>query len=96
VPTFANRGVTPGQRGGSPAVVNLSFLDRSRYFSFKSLVYRHETEWAPFQTHFYAENLVAPGIKPGSLGFATMNSDHWATEAVPLSLDYVLFVCGLR
>jgi hypothetical protein len=24
-----------GQRGGSPTVVNLSFLDRSRYFSFK-------------------------------------------------------------
>jgi hypothetical protein len=35
VPTFADRGVSRGQRGGSPMVVNLSFLDRSRYFSFK-------------------------------------------------------------
>jgi hypothetical protein len=35
VPTFADRGVSHGQRGGSPTVVNLSFLDRSRYFSFK-------------------------------------------------------------
>jgi hypothetical protein len=35
VPTFADRGVSRGQRGGSPTVVNLSFLDRSRYFSFK-------------------------------------------------------------
>jgi hypothetical protein len=35
VPTFADRDVSRDQRGGSPTVVNLSFLDRSRYFSFK-------------------------------------------------------------
>jgi hypothetical protein len=35
VPTFVDRGASRGQRGGSPPVVNLSFLDRSRYFSFK-------------------------------------------------------------
>jgi hypothetical protein len=35
VPTFADRGVYRGQRGGSRTVVNLSFLDQSRYFSFK-------------------------------------------------------------
>jgi hypothetical protein len=35
VPTFADRGVSRGQHGGSLTVVNLSFLDRSRYFSFK-------------------------------------------------------------
>jgi hypothetical protein len=35
VPTFADRGVSRGYRGGSPTAVNLSFLDRSRYFSFK-------------------------------------------------------------
>jgi hypothetical protein len=29
VPTFADRGVSRGQRGGSSTVVNLSFLDRS-------------------------------------------------------------------
>jgi hypothetical protein len=29
VPTFVDRGVSRGQRGGSPTVVNLSFLDRS-------------------------------------------------------------------
>jgi hypothetical protein len=33
VPTFVDRGVSRGQRGGSPLVVNLSFLDRSHYFS---------------------------------------------------------------
>jgi hypothetical protein len=35
MPTFVDRGVSRGQRGGSLTVVNLSFLDRSRYFSFK-------------------------------------------------------------
>jgi hypothetical protein len=35
VPTFADRGVSRGQRGGSLTVVNLSFLDGSRYFSFE-------------------------------------------------------------
>jgi hypothetical protein len=35
VPTFEARGESCGQRGGTPTVVNLSFLDRSRYFSFK-------------------------------------------------------------
>jgi hypothetical protein len=43
VPTFVDRGVSRGQRGGSPAVVNLSFLDRNRYFSFKQLlIYPHK------------------------------------------------------
>jgi hypothetical protein len=42
VPTFADRGMSRGQRGGSPTAVNLSFLDRSRYFSFKyPLIYPH-------------------------------------------------------
>jgi hypothetical protein len=35
VPTFVDRGVWRGQRGGSPTVVNLSFLDRkSNYFHY--------------------------------------------------------------
>jgi hypothetical protein len=33
--TFVDRGVSRGQRGGSPTVVNFSFLDRSRYFFFQ-------------------------------------------------------------
>jgi phospholipid N-methyltransferase len=35
VPTFVYRVVSRGQRGGSPTVVNLSFLHQSHYFSFK-------------------------------------------------------------
>jgi hypothetical protein len=33
VPTFVDGGVSRGQRGGSPTVVNLSFLDRQRLIS---------------------------------------------------------------
>jgi hypothetical protein len=35
VPTFEERGVSLCQRGGSLTVVNLSFLDRSRYLFFQ-------------------------------------------------------------
>jgi hypothetical protein len=35
VPTFVDRGVSRGQRGGNSKAVNLSFLDRSRYFFFQ-------------------------------------------------------------
>jgi hypothetical protein len=38
----------------------LGFLDRSRYFFFLSRT--QESEWAPFQTHYFSQNLVAPGI----------------------------------
>jgi hypothetical protein len=43
----------------------LGFLDRSRYFSLKQLLNcTHKAEWTPFQTHYFSENLVAPGIDP--------------------------------
>jgi hypothetical protein len=38
------------------------------FFSFKHLLnFTHETEWIPFQTHNFSENLVAQGIEPGPL-----------------------------
>jgi hypothetical protein len=52
VPTFADRGVSRGQPGGSPTAVNLSFLDRSRYFSF---------QLAP---HLSSQGLSAPRSRP--------------------------------
>jgi hypothetical protein len=46
-------------------------------FSFKQLLgYPHEAEWTPFQTHYFSENLVMPGIEPGTLGTVVRNSDH--------------------
>jgi hypothetical protein len=35
VPTFVDRAVSRGQIGGTPTAVNLSFQDRSHYFSFQ-------------------------------------------------------------
>jgi hypothetical protein len=35
MPILADRGMSRGQRGGSLTVVNLSFLDRSRYVRFE-------------------------------------------------------------
>jgi hypothetical protein len=47
---------------------NLGFLDRSRYFFFQvAPKFYSEAEWTPFQTHYFSENLVAPGIEPGPL-----------------------------
>jgi hypothetical protein len=46
----------------------LDFLDRSRYFFFQVAPELYsEAEWTPFQTHYFSENLVAPGIEPGPL-----------------------------
>jgi hypothetical protein len=44
VPTFVDKGVPRGQRGGSPTVVNLSFLDRSWVtgMSFISVLYKSQ------------------------------------------------------
>jgi hypothetical protein len=38
------------------------FLVRGRYFFFQVA-----PERTPFQTHYFSENLVAPGIDPGLL-----------------------------
>jgi hypothetical protein len=64
VPTFANRechvvSVT------DPYGRILDFLDQSRYLFFQ--VAPHEAERTPFQTHYFSENLVVPGIEPGPL-----------------------------
>jgi hypothetical protein len=59
----------------------LGFLDRSRFFLFKVLFNCiHESEWTPFQTHYFSENLA--GIEPGTFGSVARNFDHYTTEAV--------------
>jgi hypothetical protein len=48
----------------------LDFLDWSRslpFLSSSSSVVLNEAEWAPFQTHYFSENLIAPGIEPEPL-----------------------------
>jgi hypothetical protein len=53
---------------GVRTAVNLSFLDRNRYYY--------------FQAHYFSENLVVPGIEPGTSGFAARISDDQTIEAV--------------
>jgi hypothetical protein len=55
-------------------------------FSFKQFLnYHHEAEWTSFHTHYYyyyyyyyyySENLVAPGIEPGTSGSVVRNSEN--------------------
>jgi hypothetical protein len=52
VPTFADRGVSRGQHGGSPTAVNLGFLDRGHYFFF------------PVSPHLSSQGWVDPVLDP--------------------------------
>jgi hypothetical protein len=44
--------------------INFGFLDPEPLLN-----YPHEAEWTPFPTHYFSENLVAPGIEPGTYIF---------------------------
>jgi hypothetical protein len=70
--TFADRGVSRGQRGGTRTAVNLSFLDRSRYFLFQV---------AP---HLSAQWLSGPFPDPLLLGKSgnagNRNLDLWVSS----------------
>jgi hypothetical protein len=70
VPTFVDRVVSRGQSGGSPTVVNLSCLDRSRYFSFKSLlICPHKGIVDPVPGALFLREPVSAGeSNPGPLG----------------------------
>jgi hypothetical protein len=55
----------------------LDFLDRYRYYFFQvapELYSRGRVD--PFHTHYFSENLVAPGLEPNSSGSVGRNSDH--------------------
>jgi hypothetical protein len=56
--------------------VNLDFLDPEAllFHSSSSSVILNETEWTPFQTHYFSENLVAPWIEPEISGSVARNS----------------------
>jgi hypothetical protein len=36
----------------------------------------YEAEWTLFQTQYVSENLVVPGMEPGTSGSVARNSDH--------------------
>jgi hypothetical protein len=68
VPTFADRGVLLGQRGGSrTAVISVSRPEPLLFLPSSSAVVLTRLSEPPFQTHYFSENLVASGIEPGPL-----------------------------
>jgi hypothetical protein len=46
---------------------SLSIRSSNPIFVKELLKYPHEAEWTPFQTDYFSENLVLPGIEPGYL-----------------------------
>jgi hypothetical protein len=55
IPTFVDREVSSGQRAGSSTAVNLSFLDRSRYFFFQEILewlYKYTSGKYSHKIHF--------------------------------------------
>jgi hypothetical protein len=78
VPAFVDRGVSRGQRGGSPTDVNLSFLDRSRYLSFKQLLIYSHKGWV----HPVPDPLLLR--KSGSVGNRTRDLCVSSQELWPL------------
>jgi hypothetical protein len=67
VSTFADRGC-PAISAADPYGGSLGFLAQSRNFPFQVAPQLYSRgEWIPFQTHYFSENLVAPGIELGPL-----------------------------
>jgi hypothetical protein len=60
-----------------PKAVILGFLDpKPLLLNLSSSSVILEAEWTPFQTHYFSENLVAPGIESRISGSVARNSDH--------------------
>jgi hypothetical protein len=55
----------------------LGFLDRSRYYFFQVAPQLYSRGWVEqFQTHYFSESLVAPGIEPGTSGSVARSFGH--------------------
>jgi hypothetical protein len=85
VPTFVDRGMSRGQRGGSPtSLISVFWTGAATFLSSSSSFILRRAEWTPFQTHCYSENLLASGIEPGTSVFAARNFDHYTRQAVAI------------
>jgi hypothetical protein len=70
-----------------PSLISVFYARAATFLSSSSSFILTRAEWTPFQTHCYSENLVAPGIEPGTSGLAARNSDYYTTEAVILPIQ---------
>jgi hypothetical protein len=88
VKTFVDRGVLRGQRGGSPTVVNLSFLDRSHYFSFKYLlIYPHKGWVDSVPDPLLLRKSVSNGNRTQDLWVCTQ--EHWPLDHRGGHINYI-------
>jgi hypothetical protein len=82
VPTFANRGYCVVSTT-DPYGRILGFQDRSPYYFFQVVPQLYSRGCVdPVLDPLLSENLVVPGIEPGTSGFVARNSGHQTAEAV--------------
>jgi hypothetical protein len=48
-----------------------------------TVICKRLAEWTPFQTHYFSENLVAPGIEPGTFLFIHINEFFSPQNMIP-------------
>jgi hypothetical protein len=74
---FVGRGVLRGQRNGSPRpLIRFPRPGPPLFLPSSSSVILQRLRGAPFQTHCFSENLVAPEIEPETSETVSRNSDH--------------------
>jgi hypothetical protein len=70
----------------------LGFLDRGRYFFFKvAFSCTYEAEWTPFQTHYFSENVVGPGIEPVRLDLYVASQSVSIVRSRTKATEFVRF-----
>jgi hypothetical protein len=58
------------------SLISVFYTGAATFLSSSSSFILTRTEWTPFQTHSYSDNLVAPGIVPGTSGSVARKSDR--------------------
>jgi hypothetical protein len=72
------------------SLISVFWTGAATFLSSSSSFILTRAEWAPFQIHCYTENLIAPGIEPGTSVLAVWNSDHLTTEGCRQARQRVL------
>jgi hypothetical protein len=80
LPTFADGAVSLGQRGGSPTVVNLSFLDGSRWFFFQVAPHLSSRVWV--------DHVLDPLLLRKSSSAGNQTQKLWVCSQALWSLDH--------
>jgi hypothetical protein len=90
VPTFCWWREPRIQRDGSPRLYSRLSRPDDNFSSKKLISCTHEAEWAPSQTHYFSENLVAPGIELGPLDLLP---GFWPLDHRGDHYYYIIIIC---